>query len=231
MSEEKSTISLLPLQYHNQLIRTHIDTLGHLWWVAQDVCDVLMITEARQSLRRHPENEKGVFRIHTPGGVQFSLFVNEPGLYRLIFQSRKPEAETLKRWVFHEVLPTLRRTGSYSFLNGDQHKASPHLPPPQKPVQEMAHVSEMLLAVWVTLRQAEDPVTNAEIAQSTRVPLRTVQRHTKYLLQLGVIDLYETRPQHLFMLAAQAEKRAAGYYQRLERIAAIMAKRQQRLFA
>ena len=94
----------------------------------------------------------------------------------------------------------------------------------------MTHVSEMLLAVWVTLRQATEPITNTEIALQTRVDLRTVQRHTKYLLQLGMIDLYETSPNHLYLLSEKADKRNAAAYQRLERIAAIMEQRQRRIF-
>ena len=46
------------------------------------------------------------------GGARSLIFINEPGLYRLIFQSRKPEAEKFKRWIFHEVLPSIRKTGS-----------------------------------------------------------------------------------------------------------------------
>jgi len=60
-----------------------------------------------------PANEKGVNTLHTPGGKQKMLTVNEPGLYRLVFQSRKPEAEKFKTWVFTEVLPSVRRTGMF----------------------------------------------------------------------------------------------------------------------
>jgi prophage antirepressor-like protein len=83
------------------------------WFVAQDVCDVLDIAEARSAIRSLPEDEKGVQTLHTPGGTQKLLILYEPGLYRLIFRSTKPEAEEFRRWVFHEVLPAIRKTGEY----------------------------------------------------------------------------------------------------------------------
>jgi prophage antirepressor-like protein len=86
---------------------------GVEWFLAQDICDILGIAESRSSTRDFPDMEKGVHTMHTPGGEQKRLFVNEPGLYRLIFKSRKPEAESFKTWVFEEVLPSIRKTGKY----------------------------------------------------------------------------------------------------------------------
>lgn len=86
-------------------------------WVAQDVCDILSIAEARSSLRDFDEDEKGVCTMHTPGGVQELLTVTEFGLYRLIFKSRKEVAKKFQRWVLHEVLPAIRKTGSYTDVN------------------------------------------------------------------------------------------------------------------
>ena len=88
-------------------------------WIAADVGEILGIANVRQNLAGFPEDEKGVCTVYTPGGLQQLQAVTEPGLYRLIFQSRKPEAEGFKRWVFHEVLPTINRTGSYSVPNQD----------------------------------------------------------------------------------------------------------------
>jgi prophage antirepressor-like protein len=83
-------------------------------WVAADVCRVLGITEHRSVLRNFKRSEKGVHTMHSPqGGHQEVLTVKEPGLYRLIFRSRKPEAERFRQWVTHEVLPTLREYGCY----------------------------------------------------------------------------------------------------------------------
>jgi hypothetical protein len=59
------------------------------------------------------DDEKGVHNTDTPGGEQTVIVISEPGVYRLVFRSRKPEAERFKRWLAHEVLPKLRRTGRY----------------------------------------------------------------------------------------------------------------------
>jgi prophage antirepressor-like protein len=86
---------------------------GVEWFAARDVCEILGIVQASSTMRDFPDKEKGVHSIHTPGGEQKMLFINEPGLYRLIFKSRKPEAEAFKAWVFEEVLPAIRKTGKY----------------------------------------------------------------------------------------------------------------------
>ena len=85
-----------------------------IWFVAVDVCRALDIQNVRQNLAEFPDDEKGVCSIYTPGGPQKMNIVSEPGFYRLIFMSRKPEAEKIKRWVFHEVLPSIRKYGYYS---------------------------------------------------------------------------------------------------------------------
>ena len=84
-----------------------------VWFVAKDVCKVLEIKNSRDALYSLDDDEKGVVLTDTPGGRQKMLNVNEFGLYSLIFKSRKPEARKFKRWVTHEVLPSIRKTGSY----------------------------------------------------------------------------------------------------------------------
>lgn len=86
---------------------------GEPWFVAKDVCEILEIANYRDALSRLDEDEKGVVTTDTPGGRQQVSVVNEPGLYRLIFTSRKEEAERFKRWLAHEVIPSIRKTGAY----------------------------------------------------------------------------------------------------------------------
>ncbi|ETK30380.1 antirepressor [Paenibacillus phage Norbert] len=87
---------------------------GHPWWVAKDVCGVLEIKNNRDALSRMDEDEKGVVSIDTLGGAQQMQVLNESGLYSLVLSSRKPEAKQFKRWVTHEVLPAIRKTGMYA---------------------------------------------------------------------------------------------------------------------
>lgn len=99
--------------YDDQQVRVRLDPNGQPWWVARDVCNVLELTDPSKTMERIKPSEKGTNRIRTPGGPQQMLVVNEPGLYRLIFRSNKPEAEAFQDWVFGEVLPQIRRTGQY----------------------------------------------------------------------------------------------------------------------
>jgi prophage antirepressor-like protein len=93
---------------------------GEPWFVAKDVCDVLELTNVTEALRNMPDDEVSNLSIAEVRNLDIPNrgvnIINEPGLYRLIFQSRKPEAEAFKRWVFHEVLPAIRKTGAYSLL-------------------------------------------------------------------------------------------------------------------
>lgn len=86
---------------------------GEPWFVAKDVCVALGVGNSRQALARLDDDEKGVISTDTPGGEQRVQTVNEAGLYTLVLSSRKPEAHAFKRWVTHEVLPAIRRTGGY----------------------------------------------------------------------------------------------------------------------
>lgn len=104
--------TLLPFEYEGKQVRVVVVD-GEPWWVAKDVCDVLGIGNPSMALSRLDDDEKGLSSIETPGGVQQVAVVNEPGLYTLILGSRKPEAKAFKRWITHDVLPTLRKTGRY----------------------------------------------------------------------------------------------------------------------
>lgn len=98
--------------YSGEQLRT-IQQPDGLWWVLRDVCQVLGLTTPARVAERLDEDEKGVSLIHTPGGDQKITIINEPGLYAVILRSDKPEAKAFKRWVTHEVLPSIRRTGAY----------------------------------------------------------------------------------------------------------------------
>lgn len=86
---------------------------GEPWFVAVDVCRALDIVNSRDALTRIDEDEKGVVLTDTPGGKQEVTTVNEPGLYSLVLGSRKPEAKVFKRWITHEVIPSIRKNGGY----------------------------------------------------------------------------------------------------------------------
>lgn len=86
---------------------------GELWFIARDVATALEYRDAGNMARNLDEDEKGTHIVSTLGGEQGVLIINEAGLYSAILRSRKPAAKRFKRWVTHEVLPTIRKTGSY----------------------------------------------------------------------------------------------------------------------
>ena len=99
--------------YQEREIRT-ITKDGDPWFVAKDVCDALEIVDTRQAVERLDDDERCLIPVtDNLGRMQDSWTVNEPGLYALILGSRKPEAKAFKRWITHEVIPAIRKTGSY----------------------------------------------------------------------------------------------------------------------
>jgi anti-repressor protein len=95
-------------------IRATKDERGEVWFALVDVCRALDIKNPRDAKTRL--TEKGVVTTDTltNGGIQKITFINEPNLYRLIFQSRKKEAIKFQDWVTEEVLPAIRKTGMYA---------------------------------------------------------------------------------------------------------------------
>lgn len=91
---------------------------GEPWFVAADVCRALEISNSRDAVQRLDEDEKGVVLTDTLGGQQSMTAINEPGLYVLVLGSRKPESKEFKRWITHDVIPTIRKTGGY--VNNDE---------------------------------------------------------------------------------------------------------------
>lgn len=84
------------------------------WFVAKDVCEVLGIVNHKDAVSRLSNTMKSGVAITDPHGrQQYTNIISEPGLYKLIFQSRKPEAEAFADWVAEEVLPAIRRKGTY----------------------------------------------------------------------------------------------------------------------
>lgn len=88
-----------------------VEVDGEPWWVAKDVCDVLDIQNVTQAIERLDEDERSMFFIGRQGEANI---ISESGLYTLILRSNKAEARPFRRWVTHEVLPSLRRNGFYA---------------------------------------------------------------------------------------------------------------------
>ncbi len=102
--------------FNSRAVRVIKDAEGNPLFVAKDICRILELGSPHKVLERLDDDEKGRSSIPTLGGNQEMAVVNEFGLYALTLGCRKPEAKPFKRWVTHEVLPAIRKTGSY---NGD----------------------------------------------------------------------------------------------------------------
>ena len=102
------------LNFQQSSVRTVADNKGELWFLANDVCEILGYSNPRQAVQKNCK-EKGVSNRYTltRGGEQSMTYINEPNLYRLIIKSRKPAAEAFEEWVMETVLPAIRKTGGY----------------------------------------------------------------------------------------------------------------------
>ena len=105
---------IIPFEFESHALRVNLDAAGQPWFVAADVCAALDLPETHKAIARLDDDEKGRNSIPTPGGLQEMSVVNESGLYNLVLGSRKPEAKRFKRWITHEVLPSIRKTGAYA---------------------------------------------------------------------------------------------------------------------
>lgn len=97
------------------VVRVETDGSGMTWFNAADVCGALGFVNSRKAVSDHVDaDDVQKLDTITDGGRQLTNHVNESGLYALIFGSTKPEAKRFKRWVTSEVLPAIRRTGTYA---------------------------------------------------------------------------------------------------------------------
>lgn len=144
--------SLQKFQFNSQQVRTTIID-GEPWFVASDLCSVLSIKNSRHAMSSLDTDEKGVVITDTLGGAQRSSIVSESGMYSLVLRSRKDEAATFRRWVTKEVLPSIRRTGSYSVA-----------PAPVFDWTNPAFQRQMLTTQLATLDRAEAAETQLAIA-------------------------------------------------------------------
>ncbi len=107
--------------YQNKQVRTLLLD-GEPWFAALDVCSVLGIANPSQAVSYLDNDERCLITNEAwrnNGGMQV---VSEPGLYSLILRSRRPEAKEFRRWITHEVIPALRKTGGYQMTEGTNPK-------------------------------------------------------------------------------------------------------------
>lgn len=107
-----SNLQTIPFEFNGN----HLNVLqinDEPWFIAKEICDVLEVSNSRQALSRLDEDEKNTVILNDGIGNPNKSIINESGLYSLVLSSRKPEAKEFKRWVTHEVLPSIRKHGAY----------------------------------------------------------------------------------------------------------------------
>lgn len=184
--------------YGDTSLRT-VEKDGELWWVLRDVCNVLGIVKTDKVKTRLDEDERGTALVSTPSGEQIMTIVNEPGLYNVILRSDKPEAKDFKRWVTHEVLPSIRKTGNYSSQ-------------PMSPAQLIAAQAQIL----VDMEQKMEAMKNqtlaleAKVDSAIKVFSRPAEDHWKADMDQAIKDLCQEN--HLSSVKARGQM-----YDELER--------------
>ena len=110
---------IVPLDFESHAVRMVV-IKGEPWWELAGVARVLGYRDAANASRNLPSKTLHTHSMSTSVGSRDMALVNEPGLYRLILRSRKPEAERFQDWVTEEVLPQIRKTGSYAGRTDDR---------------------------------------------------------------------------------------------------------------
>lgn len=151
------------------------------WFVGLDICEVLSINNSRDALERLDEDEKDVVSIDTPGGKQMMTVINESGLYSLVLTSRKPQAKRFKKWLTSEVIPTIRRTGTYSVP-----QVAPQQQPPVKALPSEYDIKLKAL-------KSEQSVILTEI-EAARQKIQELQKqHDTVRLKLAKLIVSKTK--------------------------------------
>lgn len=143
----------------------HIQTInGEPWWIASEVCETIGLGNSREAIKRLDEDEVSSNDIiDSMGRDQTVNIVNEPGLYSLVLSSRKKEAKAFKRWITHEVLPSIRKTGGYQVAQRD-------------PISEIERLAVALVPIAGTVKAMDNRLSRVEERQKQIDPLEIEHR-------------------------------------------------------
>jgi len=171
--------------YHDTPLRT-VEKDGELWWVLKDVCGVLGISNHSNVMARLDADEKALRLLEDPNGkAQQTSIINEPGLYNVILRSDKPEAKDFKRWVTHEVLPSIRRTGSYALSQAQ----------PLTPAQLIAAQAQLLVDMEKRMDevQGQTRALEAKVDTAMKALSRPAEDHWKSDMDRAIKELCEAQ--------------------------------------
>lgn len=172
-------------------VRT-VEKDGNIWFVGKDVAEALGYARTADAVKAHIDaDDKGVCDLPTPGGRQETTIINESGLYSLVLSSKLPKAKAFKRWITSEVIPSIRKTGSYN------------KPSKQLTTQQEQRAKAMLLnaqsrqcKLWLRLAETTDLPDYKHICQqkaaevlagSPFLPMQKAEKKTLSATEIGKI--------------------------------------------
>jgi len=172
-------------------VRT-VEKDGNIWFVGKDVAEALGYARTADAVKAHIDaDDKGVCVLPTPGGRQETTIINESGLYSLVLSSKLPKAKAFKRWITSEVIPSIRKTGSYN------------KPSKQPTTQQAQRAKAMLLnaqsrqcKLWLRLAETTDLPDYKHICQqkaaevlagSPVLPMQKAEKKTLSATEIGKI--------------------------------------------
>lgn len=188
------TISFM---FQNQAIEAFIDDDGMPWFLANDVCKALGHKNPHEAIRKLVSDKGDLTKREVRSGGQMRLmnFINETAMYELTFGSRLAKARHFRRWVTKEVLPAIRKTGTYTM---------PTAQPPTKDSRVDKLELELLKArpVWANIKRYRSMgLTNAEIATLIHRGKSTTRHHIRRMEALGLL----IEPDNLAQMRKRAE--------------------------
>jgi prophage antirepressor-like protein len=140
------TNEIIPFSYQGNEVRSLL-LEGEPWFVAKDVCKILEIVNTTDAVSRLDSDEVTRFNLGSQSGE--TNIVSESGLYSLTLGSKKPEAKPFKRWITHEVIPAIRKTGSYTAQ-------------PMTPIQMLAAQAQQMVALEKKTNMAIESANNVQ---------------------------------------------------------------------
>jgi prophage antirepressor-like protein len=171
---------LMIKDFEGKTIRTKIDEDGNPWWVAKDVCEALGLKSPQSSYRRIDNDDRADVLIEHDGQRREMTVVNESGLYALIFQSETDAAKRFKKWITSEVLPSIRKTGSYSIVKKDMDPIAQfeaHLSFMKEQRAAMIEFNKKMEEVAITARQDNDTLTHDQISELDAIIHTQYKKH------------------------------------------------------
>lgn len=172
-------------------VRT-VEKDGNIWFVGKDVAEALGYARTADAVKAHIDaDDKGVCDLPTPGGRQETTIINESGLYSLVLSSKLPSAKAFKRWITSEVIPSIRKTGSYN-----KPSKQPTTQQEQMPKAMLLNAQSRQCKLWLRLAETTDLPDYKHICQqkaaevlagSPVLPMQKAEKKTLSATEIGKI--------------------------------------------